>query len=160
MLPAQSYKAGQHGRKTKYTRGRREMHTEFSSQKVEAQTDLQKWMRLGPLHYERLQEACVFVFLTILLVNSDCSLNSINQFVFVMKALWGITLTVPFLHLYFIPASIELLTPSEVRVSVITEATENCTLEASPLLKINSTSSTLHKLFIRLEAKYYKFLSK
>jgi hypothetical protein len=36
----------------------------------------------------------------------------------------------------------------------------NCTLEASPLLHINNTTSTVHKLFIHLEVNCYKFLRK
>jgi hypothetical protein len=35
------------------------------------------------------------------------------------------------------------------RVTAITEATGNCTIEANPLLQINNTSSTVHKLFIQ-----------
>jgi hypothetical protein len=45
------------------------------------------------------------------------------------------------------------------RVTAITETTGNCTLEASPLLQINNSTSTVHKLFIYSEAKFYKFLS-
>jgi hypothetical protein len=43
----------------------------------------------------------------------------------------------------------------QVRVTAVTEATGNCTLEASPPLQINNTTSTVHKLFIYSEAKYY-----
>jgi hypothetical protein len=68
--------------------------------------------------------------------------------------------TVPFTPLHFMLASVERLTLSQVHVMVITETTGNCTLEASPLLQINNTTSTVHKLFIRLEAKCYKFLRK
>jgi hypothetical protein len=42
----------------------------------------------------------------------------------------------------------------------VTEATGNCTIKASPLLQINNTTSTVHKLFIYSEAKYYNFLYK
>jgi hypothetical protein len=42
----------------------------------------------------------------------------------------------------------------------ITEATGNCTLEVHPLLQIDNTTSTFHKLFIYSEAKYYNFLGK
>jgi hypothetical protein len=62
--------------------------------------------------------------------------------------------------LHFMPASVEWLTLSQVRITVITETTGNCTFEASPLLQINNTTSTVHKLFIRLAAKCYKFLRK
>jgi hypothetical protein len=36
----------------------------------------------------------------------------------------------------------------------------NCTLEVRPLLQINKTTSTVHKLFIYSEAKHYDFLCK
>jgi hypothetical protein len=58
------------------------------------------------------------------------------------------------------PASVERLTLSQIRVTVITGTTGNCTFEASPFLQINSTTSTVYKLFIRLAAKCYKFLRK
>jgi hypothetical protein len=35
------------------------------------------------------------------------------------------------------------------RVTAITEATGNCTLEVSPLIQINNTTFTVHKLFIQ-----------
>jgi hypothetical protein len=41
---------------------RREMHTEFSSVNMEAQTGLRTWMRLDLLHYDRLQAGCVFIY--------------------------------------------------------------------------------------------------
>jgi hypothetical protein len=62
--------------------------------------------------------------------------------------------------IHFTPASVERLTLSQVRITVITGTTGNCTLEASPLLHINNTTSTVHKLFIRLEVNCYKFLRK
>jgi hypothetical protein len=67
------------------------------------------------------------------------------------------TVTVP---LHFMPASVERLTLSQVLITVIIGTTGNCTVEASPLLHINNTTSTVRKLFIRLEAKRYKFLRK
>jgi hypothetical protein len=51
------------------------------------------------------------------------------------------------------------LNSSQVRVTAITGATGNCTFEASPLLEINNTISTLHKLFIYL-AKCCNLFSK
>jgi hypothetical protein len=59
-----------------------------------------------------------------------------------------------------VPASVDHLTPYQDRVTAITEATGNCTLEVRPLLQINNTTSTVHTLFIYSEAKYYNFLGK
>jgi hypothetical protein len=42
---------------------------------------------------------------------------------------------------------------------VITDATRNCTLEVSPLLKINNTTSTVQKLFVYSETIYYNFFA-
>jgi hypothetical protein len=66
-----------------------------------------------------------------------------------------------FLPLYLRAGSARPLNSSQVSVTAITEATGSCTLEASPLLQINgTTTSTVHKLFIYSEAKYCNFLRK
>jgi hypothetical protein len=49
---------------------------------------------------------------------------------------------------YILAGSGRSLNSSQVRVTAITEATGRCTVEANPLPKINSTTSTLRKLFI------------
>jgi hypothetical protein len=66
----------------------------------------------------------------------------------------------PFPLYTFMPASVERLTLSQIRVTVITQTTGNCAFKASPLLHKNNTTSTVCKLFIRLVAKCYKFLGK
>jgi hypothetical protein len=70
------------------------------------------------------------------------------------------TVTVPFLSFYSCPGSGRSLDSSQVRVTAITETTGNCTLEARPLFQINNTTSTVHKLFIYSESKYYNFFCK
>jgi hypothetical protein len=70
------------------------------------------------------------------------------------------TVTIPFLFFCTYASFSRPFNSSQVCVTVIIEATLNYTLEASPLLQINNTTSAVHKLFIYPEAKYYNFLCK
>jgi hypothetical protein len=74
-------------------------------------------------------------------------------------ARWN-SVTAPSLSLYSCAGFGRPLDSYQDRVTAITEATGNCTLEASPLLQINNTTSIVHKLFIYSDAKYYNFLCK
>jgi hypothetical protein len=66
----------------------------------------------------------------------------------------------PFLSLYLCAGFGRPLNSYQGRVTAVTEATGNCTLEVRPQLQINNTTSTVHQLFIYAEAKYYNFLGK
>jgi hypothetical protein len=66
--------------------------------------------------------------------------------------------TIPLLSLYLYAGSGRSQNSSQVRVTAITKATDNCTLEASPLLKINNTISSAHKMSICSKTKLCNFL--
>jgi hypothetical protein len=90
----------------------------------------------------------------------QCILNLVKDF-FCLFIFFLITLTVPFSFLCtYVPAPVDHFNSSQVRATAIIEATGNCTLEVSPLPQINNTTSTVHKLFIYSQAKYYNFLRK
>jgi hypothetical protein len=50
------------------------------------------------------------------------------------------------------------LNSSQVRVMAVTKETGSFTLEASPVLQISDTTSTVNKLFIYFEARLCIFL--
>jgi hypothetical protein len=65
-----------------------------------------------------------------------------------------------FLSLYLCAGFDRPLNAYKNRVTAITEATGNCTHEASLLLQTSNTTSTVHELFIYSQAKCYNFLCK